>query len=253
MSLSVPIDRLAELSTRRGRELTIVGPGTARGLDLTLLQFATITVDNRRGLSAKAAFVDCDFSGLRTTALDAGNSTFVRCQFTDVHVKMSLVVTQARFLDCTFAGQWEANFTAGSRWRPRVQGNDFTHATGMAFYGGVDPYANRFDLCARHLILRRDRECWQAALALVRDGHPWLGMRLSSLRGEGPIGYDQDWTLLERDDFAADEWKRLCADQHDPGPPPVSRRLRHTLYRMSPSRRRTLATNLADDQDPADD
>ncbi len=254
MSLSVPIDRLADLSTRRGRELTIVGPGTARGLALSQLQFATITVDNGRGLSAGTVFEDCDFSGLRTTALDAGNSAFVRCRFTDVRVKMWLVVTRARFLDCTFAGEWEANLTAGARWRPRVQGNDFTHATGMAFYGGVDPYANRFDLGGRHLILRRDRECWQAAFALVQDGHPWLGMQLSSLRGEGPIGYNQDWTLLYRDDFAANEWEQLCADRHDPGPPPVSRRLRHTLYRMSPTRRRALAANLTDDdQGPAHD
>ncbi len=67
--------------------------------------------------------------------------------------------------------------------------NDFTQATGMAFYDGVGAYANRFDLGGQQLTLRRDRERWKAAFALVQVGHPWLGMKLSSLRGEGPIGY----------------------------------------------------------------
>jgi len=253
MSLRVPIDRLADLSTRRGRELTIVGPGTARGLDLSRLQFTAITVEHGRGPLARSVFEDCDFSGLRTPGLDAGNSAFVRCRFTQVRVKAYLVVTRARFLECTFAGEWDANFTAGSRWRPRVQRNDFTRATGMAFYHGVDPYANRFDLGGRHLILRRDRECWQAALDLVEQGHPWLGMKISSVRGEGPIGYDQDWTLLYRDDFTDSEWQRLIADRDDPGPPPVVRRLRHTVYRMRPARRRALEANLATDPDPSQD
>ena len=111
MALSVPIDRLADLSTRRGRELTIVGPGTARGLDLSRLQFAAITVDHGRALTAGTAFEDCDFSGLQTTGFNAGSATFARCRFSDVRVKMWLVLTRARFLDCTFAGEWEANFT----------------------------------------------------------------------------------------------------------------------------------------------
>jgi hypothetical protein len=251
MSLRVRVDQLPNLSTREGRELTIVGPGHARWLDLSRLQFSTITVNDDRGLFAETVFEDCDFSGLRTAALDPGNSAYVRCRFADVQVKVLLGVTEARFLDCTFSGEWEANFTAGSRWRPRVRGNDFTQATGMNFYDGVDPYANRFDLGGRHLILRRDRECWQAALALVQEGYPRLRRELSSLRGEGPTGYEQDWTLLGRDEFTAEEWKQLCADRHDPGPPPVSTRLRHRLYHLS-TRRRALAANLANDSDPPD-
>jgi hypothetical protein len=253
MSLRVPIDQLGELSTRHGDQLTIVGSGTARGLDLSRLHFASITIESGRGLFADTVFEDCDFSEMQTTALDLADSVFERCRFTDVRVQMRPTVTHARFVDCVFSGEWQANFTAGGRWRPRVRGNDFTQATGMAFYHGVDPHANRFDLGGRHLILRRDRECWQAACALVDQGHPWLGMKLSSLRGEGPIGYAQDWTLLYRDTFTAVEWEQLCADRHDPGPPPVGRRLRHTLYRVSPARRRALAANLTDDPDPIDD
>jgi len=253
MSLDVPIDRLAGLSSRQGERLTIVGPGTARGLDLSRLRFATITVDNGRGRSTRTVFEDCDFSGLRTTGLDAGSSDFVRCRFTEVQVKAPLGVTRARFLDCVFAGVWEANFTAGSRWRPRVQGNDFTRATGMAFYDGVAPYANRFDVGGRHLVLRRDRECWQAALDLVDQGHPWLGMKVSSLRGQGPVGYGQDWALLFRDDFTGSEWEQLSADRDDPGAPSVARRVRHTLYRLSPARRRARAASLAIDPDPFED
>lgn len=53
------------------------------------------------------------------------DSLLVRCRFTDARSKCGRG-TEARFTDCVFAGKWEANFTAGNQWRPRLRGHGFT-------------------------------------------------------------------------------------------------------------------------------
>ncbi len=233
MTTIVSATDLATSRRRSGDELQVIGRGRVRGADLTGLRFVQLIIKQQRrpGVTARhlrsLTFEDCDFSGLRTTWFDPDGAEFLRCKFSDVRIKASLL--KAAFRDCSFSGTVEANFSAKGVFgtaQSRISGNDFRRASGMAFFDGVAANANMFDLGGRHLILRRDRECWKAALALVEDGHPWLAAKLSSLRGEGPIGYNQDWVLLYRDAFTEQEWDQLCADRHDPGPPTATQRLR---------------------------
>jgi hypothetical protein len=53
---------------------------------------------------------------------------------------------------------------------------------------------NRFDVGGRHLLLQRGGSGWQKAVERGRKD-PLVAREVSSLEGQGPFGYSQDWQV----------------------------------------------------------
>lgn len=141
-------------------------------------------------------FEDCDFSGMRTR-LEPWVSRFKRCVFDDVSVSGALM--EAHFVDCTFSGLWEANFTAEANPLDpervvEIRGNDMRRLTGMSFFGGVPLDANTLDEGGAHLIVRRQdlasREVLEVLERFERGRSAIEALRLVE---------QQSWVLLDPD------------------------------------------------------
>jgi len=221
--------QLTRLPGGRGKDLLVRGGATLRGLDLSGMRWSQLWLQDgapgRNGLLPRAlrsrrgllVFEGCTFDGLDVRHLDVGRSRFVGCSFRDVSI--GLAVRGGHFIDCIFSGQWNGNFYAnpdnGDVARvTQVRGNDFTGVSGISFYGGVPWDANRFDI-GRHVLIRRGGPGWEAVKATAA-ADPDLATTVSSLEGHGPMGYDQDWQLAEREHCTPRTWRTLL--EHCVGP-----------------------------------
>ena len=89
-------------------------------------------------------------------------------------------------------------------------GNDFSRCSGVSFYDGVRWQDNTFDHGGNQFILRRDATYWPAVISLAAKD-PLLQVCVESLATGRPIGFNQNWCLLDRADVDAEVWKSLLA------------------------------------------
>lgn len=154
-------------------------------------------------------FSRCNFSGLTTHSLKTWDARFFDCDFSNVTVKLGLGTARNEMVGCRFSGVWDGNLSAGERGRKvRVESNDFTQVTGIGFMDGVDWRKNSFDIGGRHLVLTVAALNSETIPPLCSED-PLLALCVASLRGNGPLHFGQDWTLLHRGDHEATVWAAL--------------------------------------------
>jgi hypothetical protein len=216
--------RAAELAgvdlPRAGRHLRILGGGLVRGADLSGLRWTSIEIIDevpevagflpgvlfrRHVVHSVATFEDCDFSGLRCTGFAPGIARFVRCHFDDVRVRCYPVHLRAHFVDCTFSGEFEGNFSGErNQWdperRPVVRGNDFRRLQGANFFDIPGDLDNHFDEGGEQLVVRRGGRGWSTITARAdREEIRWLINGTKGWRA-------QHWQMYERKNTNPQLW-----------------------------------------------
>lgn len=211
-------------------DVIVVGGGVVKGVSFAgakwrslqigdTLPLSTLALHALRLLRTKrhiAVFEDCDFSGVRTTGFDPGISRFIRCKFSDVRIKPQFVLTHAHFIDCTFSGEWEGNFSAESTVddparKVSIIGNDFRGCSGMDFHDGVPLEENQFDIGGRHVVVRRDGPGWGAVVERSRSDQE-LRIEVGSLISEQHSKNQQNWVLFHRSITSPDLWQFLVRE-----------------------------------------
>lgn len=163
----------------------------------------------RRG---RPVYRQVDFSGLATNSLNIYAVVFIECLFLEVHVRTPLP-TQAHFIDCRFSGEWDGVFwseTMALDPAPKtiITGNDFRGLRGTRFIGGVELDGNRFSHGADQFILHTGSAHWREVVSLAKHDE-FLARQVSSLQGLGPIGYQQDWCVMDKEYLTPRVWAEL--------------------------------------------
>jgi hypothetical protein len=210
---SEDVAAIAALAGSRGRVLDLTGAGTVRDADCRDLRWTEVAIRGEQsywrsalhrvtGRGVVPHFVRCDFSGMRVGGLTV-HARFSECRFADVRVRLARGTTQTDLVGCTFSGTWEGNVSAAHG--HRVEGNDFRGVRGIGFRDGVDWRANTFDHGGTQLVLTRTAAAG-AGIVRVAGDHPMLAVVVRCLRNGRPVDLGQDWALLSRDDFTAEQW-----------------------------------------------
>lgn len=217
----VPVTELSGFSGRKDKRVMVLGDGELVGAVIEDWTVNLLHISRPRWPEWKPRFLlnadriitrfrDCVFRGVRCHNFDPGPARFESCHFDGVRLNFRPVMNEAHFVNCTFSGYLEANFTIhrGIHNPTRaieLRGNDFRGVDGPVDFFEMSE-EQRFDEGGKHVVIRRaDADAAQVAQVLQLDD----GARAYVSRVWGPRA-PQEWALVTQWSFHDPEvWRRL--------------------------------------------